>query len=88
MKSKLNKVEQVQLRKLVDVLDGDMALVEKVVKYYFVNFNTFRGKYVMPYPGQLLYMYKQVQAHMLNLLPTKNDGQYDGNSHTRMSFHE
>lgn len=73
------------MRKLVDVLDGEMELVEKVIKHYFGNFNLFRGKFFIPYPGQLLYMYKQVQAHMLNLIPVKRDGEYDGNSHTKMA---
>lgn len=84
----MSKQEQAQLRKLVDTLDGDLELFKKIVKHYFNNFNSFRGKYYVPYVGQVLYLYKDIQAHMLDLIPKKNDGQYDGNSATKMVNYE
>ena len=86
---KLNKTEQAQVRKLVDALNTDLVLFEKVIKHYFNNFNKFRGKFVIPNPGQVLYLHKEIQADMLNLTPRKNDGEYDGNSATKMAaFYE
>ena len=93
--SKLNKHEQLQLKGVIELIDYDLAKLEKLLNYYFTNFNEksfekIKWKYHVPATGHFYKNIKDIEAMMLGLVVEQNTNikhsvsQYDGNSASLM----